>query len=277
MLTDNTYGLPRPRPRFVPAAGSPYLDGVLASTVFDLDATIAASYGGSGQTWANLIAAPADGSAQTAYDFYRGATSAANTDDPAFNGSAGDPAAYWSTDGGDFWRLAGAKPDFLDALHKTTGGTSWWLAVAMRWATSGNGIFGTGNASSALGMNLRSSTDGSMNLRMRGDTATVTFASPAAALTNGGDALIIHSFNKDTNTMARWVNTVTGTTGAFVPNTTVADASGAGEIFSRGDGSFLMSSGARLYSCAMGNGYLDNAGAAAIVAHLNARHGRTYA
>ncbi|QQG36910.1 MAG: hypothetical protein HYS17_03825 [Micavibrio aeruginosavorus] len=278
MLTDNTYGLPRPRPRFVPATASPYLDGVLASTVFDLDATIAASYGGSGQTWANLTAAPADGSAKTAYDFYLGATSSAASDDPAFNGTPGDSAAYFSVDGGDFWRLAGAKPDFLDALHKTTGGTNWWLAMTIRWATSGNGLFGTGNASSAPGMNLRTtSADGSMNLRMRGDTATVTFASPAGLLTNGGDAVIIHSFNKDTSIMARWVNTRTGTTGAFVPNATSSDASGAGEIFSRGDGNFFMASGARLYSCAMGNEYLDDTKAAAIIAHLNARHNRTYA
>ena len=53
---------------------TPYLDGLLTGAVVDLDATMLASYNGSGyngsgQTWANMIAAPADGSAKTAGDF----------------------------------------------------------------------------------------------------------------------------------------------------------------------------------------------------------------
>ncbi|MCM2343244.1 MAG: hypothetical protein NDJ24_01635 [Alphaproteobacteria bacterium] len=276
MLTDHSYGLPRPRPLALPPAGTLYLDAVLASTVFDLDATIAASYPGSGQTWANLTAAPADGSAQAAYDFYRGGTAAAHTDDPTFNGTPGDPAAYWSVDGADFWRLAGAKTAFLNALHKTTDGSNFWLALALRWVTSANGLFGTANASSSTGMNLRSNTNGAFTFRQYG-SAQVAYTSATGLLVNGEDSLLILSYDHASHTLAHWVDTRTATTTTMNFNTTTADAAGAGEIFTRGDGSFCMSAGARLYGCAMGHEYLDNTKAGLIIDHLNARHGRTYA
>jgi hypothetical protein len=258
-----------------PLAQDGSLSDVIASAVFDLDATQTDSYVGSGTTWANLVTAPADGSAQTAYDFMFGNGSTSTTY-PTFTGTPGDPAAYFLFDGGDYFRLQGSKPDFLDSLQKTTGGTSWWLAMTIQWVVNTGGLFGTSNASSAIGMNIRTGNDGSMTFRMRGDTNVTALATPTGLLTAGGNAVIIYSFNKDTSTLARWVNTTTASTSSFILNPTAADAVGPGEIFSRGDGNFNQANGARLYSCAMGNEYIDDTKAAAIISLLESRHGRDY-
>lgn len=95
------------------------LQDEIPSTCFHLDATDADSYPGSGQTWANLIASPADGSGQTDFDVWRGGSSSASTDDPTFNGTAGDSAAYWSFDGGDFFRCT------LSAANQPTLWKTW--------------------------------------------------------------------------------------------------------------------------------------------------------
>jgi hypothetical protein len=71
----------RPRPESVGGGGARSynaLGSLVSSCVFDLDATIAASYSGSGQTWSNLETTPADSEAQTAYDFYLGADSSSS-------------------------------------------------------------------------------------------------------------------------------------------------------------------------------------------------------
>src|SRR5574343_994393 len=107
-------------------SGDGSLSDVIASAVFDLDATQAASYPGSGTTWSNLVTAPADGSAQTAYDFYRGDGSTSTTY-PTFNGTPGSAAAYWSFDGGDLFDLkSGANTTFLKNAHKSAGGGIGW-------------------------------------------------------------------------------------------------------------------------------------------------------
>lgn len=62
------------------------LKNTLPSCVFDLDATQIASYGGSGQSWQNLVTAPADGSTRGTYDFYVGTNGSSATNDPVFTG-----------------------------------------------------------------------------------------------------------------------------------------------------------------------------------------------
>ena len=116
---------------------TPYLDGLLTGAVFDLDATMLASYNGSGQTWANMIAAPADGSAKTAGDFYRGVNGTATATDPTFTGSAGSQSAYWLHDGFDAFFLAGGNTAFIDSLHRTTGGSDYTFINAYRNSNCG--------------------------------------------------------------------------------------------------------------------------------------------
>jgi hypothetical protein len=175
MLTECGYGLRRTQMNISGTPASSYLDGVLASTVFDLDATIAASYPGSGLTWANL-ATPADGAAKTAYDFFLGDGVTATTY-PAFSGSAGNSAAYWSFDGGDYFDLkSGANTAFLRDAHKTTGGSDFWIAMAYRPVDGGvtQGLFTTTDGTGTAGFRTEQLGSELIQLVQRGPTTTQT-------------------------------------------------------------------------------------------------------
>ena len=136
-------------------------DAAIPVAVFELDAGLSASYGGSGQTWANIVTAPADGSGQTAYDFYRGATNGSEGSDPTFNGSAGANSAneFWSFDGGDYFTLAGSNTTFLNSLHKENAAFTWYGLLRTPTSLSGQeNLFGTdAQSSSNIGMVINSS------------------------------------------------------------------------------------------------------------------------
>lgn len=66
------------------------LGKINASCVYDVDATISASYPGTGSIWSNLCAAPADGQTQSSYNFVNRSPTMYT-----FSGTANDPAAYW--------------------------------------------------------------------------------------------------------------------------------------------------------------------------------------
>ncbi len=244
--------------------GSPYLDGVLTSVCCDLDATQSESYGGSGTTWANLVASPADGAAQADYDFTSGLT---------FTGSAGDPAAYWLAGGAQSFTI-GSNTAFLNSLGKTSAGNSWWIALAFqRVASDGTYFFATlaGTGSTNRGIRVRSLTSGSTSIFQRGPSS---LTSAAVGTIPAGDNIYIVSFDKDTDTIRYWINTTTGSSSAFVMDATTDDADQTFELGTTNTNDF--DSGSRIYSFAMGNEYLDDTKAAAIIAHLEARHGRDY-
>lgn len=275
MLTECGYGLRRTQMNISGTPASSYLDGVLASTVFDLDATIAASYPGSGLTWANL-AIPADGAAKTAYDFFLGDGVTATTY-PAFSGSAGNSAAYWSFDGGDYFDLkSGANTPFLRDAHKTTGGSDFWIAMAYRPVDGGvtQGLFTTTDGTGTAGFRTEQLGSELIQLVQRGAATTQT---NGGYVTPGADTLYIASHSHATNMTTHWRNSLTGSSVSHTFSTTTTDATRAARIGQRTTGNSPLLSGNRLYAVAMGNEYLDNAKAASIIAHLNARHGRTYA
>lgn len=260
------------------APGSPYLDGVVTSAVLDLDATIAASYAGTGTTWANLVAAPADGSATTAYDFYTGNGSTATTY-PSFNGSAGNAAAYWGFDGGDYFLLkSGTNTNFINDLHKSAGG-DFWVAITFRipdLATT-SGLYTTQSGTSSSGLRAELTNTENINSQQRGDSTSATTVALAVGASTGTDHILLMSHSNASNNWRVWLDTVTAANVAqtFVTATTAASA--ALTIATRLAATGRIDSGARLYSFAMGNEYLDNTKAAAIINHLEIRHGRNYA
>lgn len=93
-----------------------------ANLVMMFDAGVTASYPGSGQLFQNLVASPADGSAQTDYDFHLGDTSAAEGSDPTFVGTAGTDVSYFSCGespaANKYFTKAAANSAFLNGLHK---------------------------------------------------------------------------------------------------------------------------------------------------------------
>ncbi len=273
---------------FTPATGgATYLDSVLASTCCDLDATIAASYGGSGQTWSNLIASPADGATQTDYDFWLGAGSGSASNDPTFTGSAGDPAAYFSLDGGDYFTIKNvSSPVTIYNLHKKTGGTnSWWMAAAYNSGLdTASVVAGRGWLGSAYGAYMyRAASATWIQVDRAGGFDQVSAAVNQAANT---DYLWIMSVNMEStsNNVRFWVNTrtkaqasktwtseSTNTTYSFRLGATVDDNPPGTEVVTQ----FMPTSKYYHFSC--GNAFIDDSDAANIFDHLNSRHGRTYA
>ena len=85
--------------------------GVTSNLELVLDVGDSTSYTG-GQSWADLSG--------NGYNFYRGATSAAQASDPTFNGTAGNLSSseYWSFDGGDYFTYDSANETWMNNLHK---------------------------------------------------------------------------------------------------------------------------------------------------------------
>jgi len=254
---------------------------VLSSAIIDADATMNTSYDGSSQTWVNIVPTPADGSASTDYDFRLGDSSLPSTDDPTFIGTAGSPSAYFSLDGGDEFTLNSAtNTAFLDALHKTTGGTNFWLAFVVNLpdlATASVGL-STKTTSSTIGFNVQFAASEHVRFQQTGDATltTTTSSSDHPALTIGTPTLIIASYSG--GTLRSWVNSGTKVERAMAFNVTVSNASGYLSIGSQASGgSSKLPNETRIYAVSMGNGYIDDAQAALIISTYNSRHGRTYA
>ena len=242
------------------------LDGVVDSTVFELDATDADSYSGTGTTWSNLISSPADGASQSDYGFTIG--------DVSFVGTADDPAAYFTDDGNPLIAIAGGNTDFLSDLHKTTGGSDFWVAIAFNksddtWQgntymmkTMDGGVAGNG-------FGLRQITNETVQIRQDDAPATSIVSTPAFSPADG-DHIFIVSHSHSTNKTTYWIDSATGTEvdHTFSENTTDADE--ALEIYPS------MTAEDRLYSFAMGNEYIGDTEAAAIISYLEAKHSRDY-
>ncbi len=267
------------RPRFI--RGGSYLDSVLSSVCCDVDATIPASYNGSGSTISNLASSPADGAAQSDYDFVDSTFS--------FGGSGVD--SYWETDGtqtadirslidcitldnarrtdinSPFWfALAGKTTNPLSSLNQYWYGSALrsnpWPAVGLHMVTAGTAKFKT-------------SDDGAHNV---GTTGGISVSS---------DFLVIYSTEviNPTHTHHGWVNErarVTRTNNINIQTAKTTDGA-PDAIFSLGSASYAAGShdyfipaGSRIYHFSCGNEILDDTAAGLLIDHLEARHARTY-
>jgi hypothetical protein len=254
--------------------------------VFDLDATQTASYGGTGQTWKNLVTAPADGSPRSQYDFYRGTTSSAYTDDPTFNGTAGAAAAYWSFDGGDWFDSVNADAGLLSNLHRTDASRPCTLGLAFRTPASfAEAVFiGTENSSTEYGFRIRTySTSGNIAwVQSYGSGSYKTNnILPNGVLATNTDYLIFIALNcGGTGSEKVWKNSLTGASWAqaLAVGTTSIAASNKPSIGARANAhGNALGNGYRLYGVYLFNEIIDDTKAASLYAALNTRHGRTYA
>lgn len=258
-------------------SGDGFLDSVIGSVNCDLDATIAASFT-SGQTWANLIASPSDGDAQTAYDFFLGVDGSASTDDPTFTGSAGDSASYFLMDGGDqfFGQSSGETVITFNNLHKTTASNAWWLVFAFRYIDDGSQqyMMDTRFPGNNHGIAVQIQTDDTIRMWQRTAAANV-FSTPGITLVDGTDYLIIITRDEDTDSVDWWVNSTTATTTTANWNAETTDTSGDINVGAT-DLTAHLANTTRFYTFACGNEFLDDAGAASIFSHLETRHDRDY-
>lgn len=266
-------------------ASVPNMQDIIPSANFDVDATVEASYGGSGQTFANLVVAPADGVAsQTDYDFNLGADSGSSTDDPTFTGSAGDSGAYFLHDGGDFFRLAAANTAWLENLFKdmsgTSSGTTGWFSAAIHVGTLGfYRVGGVGKSNTYNGVDFTSQT-GTDEIGMDFRAATSgNFATNDSPITAIGDYLITWTWDFSIATPV--INIYVGSTlrsSATVLTTEGTTTNGTENRMElqRSDNTLPAKADARTYGFSMGQDFIDGTAVAAIAAEYGTRHGRSY-
>lgn len=255
------------------------LDSILPAAVFDVDATLAESYPGSGQVWFNLVGTPAGGSPQTAFDYTRGVANSVAADDPSFTGASGDVDAYWSLDGGDSFRGIASIYEYTGRLSTTATGPDFTVVAALRFQSNGldQRIFATqSNAAFSRGISVGINPDNKLYISQYGDTAAVHVAHDSV-LTPGVDYLCIVSCEKATHKARFWLNTRTGTELSFTMNATSYDSLTHSSIGARSAGTAeFLASGTRLYHVSLLDGAIGNTEAAQIFNHLNARHNRVY-
>lgn len=254
--------------------GGGSLADIVSSTLIDLDASISDSYGGSGQTWSNLVTATG-----TDYDFYLGANGSASTDDPTFNGTAGNSAAYWSFDGGDFFRIKNGNTAWLNSLHKTTGGTDWWAMLVFKNSdTTWQYSRGFGNSRSTTlyaGISLHLTNSETVRFFQYGNSSSTDFSTPVFSNLSDWKCFII-SYDSSAGEISYWQDSRTATTQAFAFQTTTADPSWDFEIGADGDGFNRVGSEMSFKHFSMGNEYLDNTKANLLIEEMETRHGLTF-
>ena len=268
-------GTPYSRRAIISGGGSGGLQDDVPSTCFLLEASNSSSTDGSSQTWSNVIVTPADGSAQTDFDMYRGDTSSATTDDPSFTGTAGVAGAYWSLDGGDTMATIASNPPpgFLEVAHMTTGGTAWWIAVAVRIALgSTKCVWSTQSAAGAQGMRWQSSASEVMQFFQIAASVNTSFTHDGTT-----DYTMIVSSAAGGGTHRYWINNRTNTTFSRTYTASTTSPDGKFTIGGISPTATRLPSGSRIYAAAGGNAYLDDTDAGYIFDYFNASTGITFA
>jgi hypothetical protein len=263
------------------------LELVVSSTCCDLDATLSGSYGGSGQTWTNLTTTPADGTDQTEWDAFLGADISVSTDDPTFTGSAGDSAAYFSFDGGDYFQFKAPPALVQEKIHKTAfADTELWIAMTVYVPASATlgGLFGNGgynNGTEGWCVDYLLSTD-SLTFKTSGGTDFVPkdLANGSVKLDDWNVFIItLQKLDGDTIDYKTWVNTSVAATEVsnieFDETPVTANANVNFQIGKRGN-NFPLENNYRIASFSVGNGYLTDDQAIAITKQLETRHNRLY-
>lgn len=141
----------------------------------------------SGQVWANSIASPADGSNQTDYDFYLGASGSSEGSDPTLV-DGGTALAHFNFGGSQYFDFAhpGAVPSFLQTMHHADAKFTieMWILLSGNiganvhpYFDSGTGDFGGADTSrGVIFMDLGNypSNNVKLNFRVKRDFSGVT-------------------------------------------------------------------------------------------------------
>lgn len=248
------------------------IDGIVAGAVFDIAADNAASYSGSGQVWANLVAAPADGTTTIANDFWLGNDSVASANDPTFVGTPGDAGAYFLLDGGDF---ASCKASHLTrGLYKDTNLDPWWaicLIDLVLPTSSASHLWGNTNWAGLRGCRVRITSTGILQLGLATGAADVLGTLHTSV--TAGKKLHVLNFTNGTRAWKSALNSSTFGTNTIGTSNSQTGDNNTSISFGAGYGIDPLPNGNKLIRFAMGKGSLDNAALARIVSYFNARYG----
>lgn len=208
--------------------------------IFDLDAGDSASYSGSGQTWANLTATPADGSAKTAYDFTNNLYT--------FNGTAGNESVneYWepiAAPNSSYFRIAsGSNTTFLNSLHKNNAAFTFlaWIKTPVS-ITSGT-LFATRDTSSSTnaGINIALNSSGSLGLTQSSGTAIgLSDTSSTGLVTANAIQLVGFSFDEAAGQIVWHKNTTNESASASYSTTSATNPQSVAIIGAAGQSTYL--------------------------------------
>ena len=220
--------------------------------LFCLDAGDSDSYSGTGQTWNDV-----SGSAN---HFNRGTTSGSDSTDPTFNGSAGalSESEYFSSDGGDFFRLASGT--FDDGWSQNNGAYTF-LVVAWPDSFAANvSLFGNcSNASRHDGTTayFNTSEKVSHNIDTADAAGTSTNNSTASAVAQKPN-LVIVGWDEATPTGKIKLNANALQTPSWSAST-LTNAAGTLEILASGAGQNIAPASTRVYMAAAWSSLLSDA------------------
>lgn len=214
---------------------------ISAGLEFDLNARIY----GSTQTWANQVASPASGAAQTAYDFYLGLDGSGGADDPTYSAVA--PAAF-TGDGAQYFTHVNALTTFINriAWGGGGGGKTITLMAAIYVAATEAATFSTTTSLNGFEWWI-----GNNNQRFRiFDTGIAYNANGASDPTDNAWNIVGVSFTEAAPSfhyLNGAYNQVGGSDTFTLTNLVGGNASAQGEsIFSRTDQTTIMGAGSKI-------------------------------
>lgn len=247
-----------------------YLSDTVNDVVFELSATQDDSYTGSGVTWSNREASPADSASQTAYDLYTGDGSTSSTY-PTFSGTAGDSGALWTLDGGDYFDIKpGANTTFLQNMHKTTGGSDFTFFISLKYQTSAGAQVLMATNTTATGAGVRITLNAALGnkvwLQQRGSsTSSVT---STAALSDNTYYIIGVSHSHSGNNTRMWINSVTAENLSHTFSTTTTNANAPMVLGSAGNHAGNLEVSSEIIHFIGLNAYIDNTTAETIMNYI---------
>lgn len=141
-----------------------------------LDAGAAASYS-SGQKWLDL--------AGGGYDFFRGSSASAASDDPTFNGTPGGSSSseYWGFDGGDVFTYDTTNETWMTNMAED--GAQFTIIMWVYTGGAGNNAFAGTGASSGTSWNFHEDGGGKINWVVRNSGTSVLEIKRGDALATG--------------------------------------------------------------------------------------------
>ena len=173
------------------------MSDINSAAEFDLSATLSSSYGGTGQSWDNIITSPASGAAQGIYDAFLGTDGTVQTSDPTFTGTANDPAAKFVHDSGDLYRIP-VMSTILEQIHRTDIAQDFTFLWALHTATAGstmNLMWGGGHNASNEGFYIRVESAGNLQLNQRGDSGSSNIKSATSFVPAETDVILCVSYD----------------------------------------------------------------------------------
>lgn len=223
--------------------------GLTAGLKLALDMGDLVSNPGSGQKLLDL--------AGSGYDFFRGNSNTATTDDPSFNGTAGrlSSAEYLGFDGGDVMRYDTTNETWMQNLHKNNAVFTFILGVYWPGEGTGDqGILGTsgidGGGTIGVDWMINDAEGNTSDFVVRNSGVVTRFRADAVPCVTGWNIIGI-SVNEaaGADAMITMVNGKTTSQDATYTSPSASNASQTLELMSRGNGGKKAPNGARFGFC----------------------------